>query len=232
MEVCWILHLVTSDVDSPEVCFLLSGDVQAQVYNFCVDHEVHEGTLKNIRKKQYILWNREGTLKYIGKKHCTLWNITKYRDSRNNIHPNHTLNYIPLNYHQASLSRLTLPIAHLWVIWNWTWVQVVTLPIHRSCWHLDALCSYCICWHQSFPFQGHWLERIKGWSLPPLPPLILSLTNRCSSMSVSRSNSTFFILRAAFQDKQGKCNHDQDLRNIKSIMLEAYISKVLEHIGE
>ena len=101
VKVCWILHLATSDVDSRYVCFLLSEDVQAQASNLCVDHEVHECTMK-----------------YIGKKHYTLWNVHKYRDSRNNTYPNHTLWYIPLNYHQVPSSRLILPFSRLWVIWN------------------------------------------------------------------------------------------------------------------
>ena len=41
--------------DSRKVGFLLSGDVQAQASNLCVDHEVHEGTLKYIGKKHYTL---------------------------------------------------------------------------------------------------------------------------------------------------------------------------------
>ena len=108
VEVCWILYLATSDIDSHKECFRLFGEVQAQAGNLCVDHEVHEGTLKYIGKKHYTLWNHEGTLKYIGKKHYSLWNIHKYRDSRKNTYPNHTLKYIPLSYHQVSSSRLSL----------------------------------------------------------------------------------------------------------------------------
>ena len=80
VEVCWILHLVRSDADSRYVCFLLSGDVLAQAGNLCVDQQVHEGTLKYIRKTHCTLWNHEGALKYIGKKHYILWNIHEYRE--------------------------------------------------------------------------------------------------------------------------------------------------------
>ena len=67
-----------------------------QAGNLYVDHEAHEDTLK-----------------YIGKKHYILLNIHEYRDSRNNTYPNLTLKYIPLDYHQVSLSRLILPFPHL-----------------------------------------------------------------------------------------------------------------------
>ena len=98
--------------------FFLSGDIQVQAGNLCVDHEVHEGTLKYIGKKHYTLWNHEGTLKYIGKKYYILWNIHKYRDNRSNSYPNHTVNYIPLNYHKVSSSCLSLSFPRLWAIWN------------------------------------------------------------------------------------------------------------------
>ena len=106
LEVCWIVHLITSDSDSCKICFLLSWDVQVQAGNLCGDHKVHVCPLKYIGKKHCTLWNRKGTLKYIGKKHYTLWNIHKHRNSRNNTYPNHTLKYILLNYHQAPPSRL------------------------------------------------------------------------------------------------------------------------------
>ena len=119
--------------------FLLSGDVQAQGSNLCVHHEVYEGTCK-----------------YIGKKHYILWNIHKYRDSRNNTYPSHSLKYISLNYHQVLSLRLSLSFSCLWGIWNKTWVEVVTSPIHISCRRPDILCSYCVCWRPNFPCQGRW----------------------------------------------------------------------------
>ena len=43
-----------------------------QAGDLCVDHEVHEATLKYIAKKNCTLGNHEGTQKYIVKKYYTL----------------------------------------------------------------------------------------------------------------------------------------------------------------
>ena len=137
--------------------------------NLCVKDESYEDTLKHIGKKHYTLWNHKGTLKYIGKKNYTLWNIKKYKDNRNNIFRNHALKYIPLNCHQTPSSHLILPFLCLWAIWNSTWIEVVTWPIHIDWWRQNTLYSYRICWRCNFPCQGRWLERIGGWSLPTLP---------------------------------------------------------------
>ena len=115
VEVCCILHLVTIDVDSRLECFLLSGGVQTQAGNFCVDYEIQGGTMKYIGKKYYTLWNDESSLKYIRKKHYVLLNIHEYRDSRNNTYP--TI-LIPLNYHQVSSWHLILSFPRLWAIQN------------------------------------------------------------------------------------------------------------------
>ena len=77
-----------------------------QVGNLYIDHEVHKGTLKYIEKKRNTLWNHKDTLKYIWKKCYTLRNIHKYRAGRNNTYLNHTMKYIPLNYHQVPSSYL------------------------------------------------------------------------------------------------------------------------------
>ena len=52
--------------------YVFPGDVQMQAGDLCVDHEVHEATLKYIAKKNCTLGNHEGTQKYIVKKYYTL----------------------------------------------------------------------------------------------------------------------------------------------------------------
>ena len=51
--------------------------------------------------------------------------MPKYRDSRNNTYLNHTLKYIPWNYHQAGSSRLNLPISSS--------VSLFKLDVGRGC---------------------------------------------------------------------------------------------------
>ena len=70
-----------------------------QADNLCIDSEVHKGTLKYIGKIYHTFWNHEGSLKFIGKKHQVYINI---EIEKNNDCLNHTLKYIPLDYHQVS----------------------------------------------------------------------------------------------------------------------------------
>ena len=198
-----------------------------QIGNISVDDEVHERTLKCIGKKHRILWNHEGTLKYIRMKHHILRNIDKCRDSRNNTYQINTVKYISLNYHQAPSLRLNLSFLRMWAIWIYTWVEVVTSPIHRSCWGPDTLCSYCVCWCSNFLCQGHCSSVLVVDHYHPSHYHFLN-----EQVLINISEKVQFHVCHLKSSLPGKTRGSVIMNRIKTIMLEAHVPKILEHVNQ